>query len=229
MADDKKLEVKSEAKPTGSFFAHPDPFVEIVWTILALVVIFYILNALFSGIFTVFSGDYTPSGLVTKVRDFVVSTFYYILSLKYLFFFLYMVLAGCIMYLLNKIKNLRAIEKKLLYPEIATEEKAYVNPQWERILGHIESLNENDWRLAIIEADIMLSDILDKLALPGDTMGDKLKAVEKSDFTTVENAWEAHKIRNQIAHEGASFMLNQHEAKRVIGLYESVFREFQVI
>ena len=58
MADDKKLEVKSEAKPTGSFFAHPDPFVEIVWTILGLLILGYILNALFSGVLAIFSGEY---------------------------------------------------------------------------------------------------------------------------------------------------------------------------
>ena len=103
------------------------------------------------------------------------------------------------------------------------------NPQWERILFHSESVNENDWRLAILEADIMLGDMLEKMALPGESIGDKLKAVEKSDFLTVENAWEAHKVRNQIAHEGVSFILNQHEAKRVIGLYQSVFQEFQII
>jgi len=36
-------------------------------------------------------------------------------------------------------------------------------------------------------------------------MGDKLKAVEKSDFNSIELAWEAHKARNMIAHEGSDF------------------------
>ena len=67
------------------------------------------------------------------------------------------------------------------------------------------------------------------LNLHGDTIGDKLKAVEKSDFLTIDNAWEAHKARNQIAHDGADFQLNQREAMRIISLYESVFREFQMI
>jgi hypothetical protein len=103
------------------------------------------------------------------------------------------------------------------------------NPQWEKILSHIESINESDWRLAILEADIMLDTLLDNMGLPGETMADKLKAVEKSDFTTIDSAWEAHKVRNQIAHEGGTFVLNQDEAKRVIELYRSVFDEFRII
>lgn len=134
-----------------------------------------------------------------------------------------------IIYLYMKIKKLRMNEKSLLYTEITNDKSLEVNPKWARILNHIESLNENDWRLAIIEADIMLDELLDKLFLHGETMGDKLKAVEKSDFTTIDNAWEAHKVRNQIAHEGSGFLLNQRDVHRVINLYKSVFEEFKII
>ena len=60
-------------------------------------------------------------------------------------------------------------------------------------------------------------------------MGEKLKAVEKSDFTTIESAWEAHKARNMIAHEGSDFLINQREIHRIISLYEAVFKEFYLI
>lgn len=226
MADEKKPEAKPAAP---SLFAHPDPFVEIVWTILALLILAGVITTLLSGVLDVFSGGYTSNPTLLKIRNFFLDLFYGVLALKYLFFLIYLALIGCIVHLHRKIMELRAIEKKLLYPEIKTEEVGNVNPHWERVLTLINSLNENDWRLAIIEADIMLDDILSKLSLPGDTIGDKLKAVERSDFTTIDNAWEAHKIRNQIAHEGPSFRLNHHEAKRVIGLFETVFNEFRVI
>jgi len=63
----------------------------------------------------------------------------------------------------------------------------------------------------------------------GDSLGEKLKSVEKSDFTTLDLAWEAHAIRNRIAHEGAAFALTEREAQRVMKLYEDVFREFHYI
>jgi hypothetical protein len=103
------------------------------------------------------------------------------------------------------------------------------NDKWQRVIIHINSDNPSDWKLAILECDIMLDDILEKMGYNQGTIGDKLKAVEPSDFTNIESAWEAHKIRNAIAHEGSEFLINHREAKRVIGLYEVVFREFAYI
>jgi hypothetical protein len=94
------------------------------------------------------------------------------------------------------------------------------------VMTLIESGQESDWRQAIIESDIMLDDLLKQLKLPGDTLGDRLKAADRAHFTTLDNAWAAHKVRNQIAHEGSSFKLTNHLAYRTIKQYESVFREF---
>ncbi|OHA46928.1 MAG: hypothetical protein A2541_00055 [Candidatus Taylorbacteria bacterium RIFOXYD2_FULL_36_9] len=104
-----------------------------------------------------------------------------------------------------------------------------VNEKWQKVLTHINSVNQSDWKLAILECDIMLSEILEKMGYMQESIGEKLKVVESSDFLSIESAWEAHKIRNAIAHEGSEFMINEREAKRVIGLYEVVFREFKYI
>ena len=103
------------------------------------------------------------------------------------------------------------------------------NPKWEAVLKDIASSDPNKWKLAIIEADIILNDLLNKLPLPGEGIGEKLKAVERSDFDHLDQAWEAHKIRNAIAHGGSDFLLTQREAQRVIGLYKEVFNEFEMI
>lgn len=128
-------------------------------------------------------------------------------------------------------------EKAKLYPadadkvntSIPVSETNNVAEKWKKIIEKSESQNPSDWRLAIIEADIMLDDLLMQLQLPGETMGEKLKAVEPSDFLTLDLAWEAHKFRNMIAHEGQNFMVNQREIRRVIGLFEQVFKEFHLI
>ena len=127
-------------------------------------------------------------------------------------------------------------ERAKMYPKNVPQASSVVelveNQQigkWEKIIKLSESPNSSDWRLAVIEADIMLDELLEKLHLPGETMGEKLQAVEKSDFTTIESAWEAHKARNLIAHEGSDFLINQREIRRIISLYEAVFREFEMI
>jgi hypothetical protein len=115
-------------------------------------------------------------------------------------------------------------------PVVSSGERAVgENEKWKKVLVHINSTNPSDWKLAILECDIMLAEILEKMGYMQPSIGDKLKAIEPSDFTNIEAAWEAHKIRNSIAHEGSEFLINEREAKRVVGLYELVFREFEYI
>lgn len=101
--------------------------------------------------------------------------------------------------------------------------------RWESVMRHIESSNQSDWKQAIIEADIILDELLTKMEYRGESVGEKLKRVEKSDFDSLDEAWEAHKMRNQIAHEGSDVSLSQYEAKRIINLYKKVFEEFYYI
>ncbi|MDO8569480.1 MAG: hypothetical protein Q7R89_01730 [bacterium] len=103
------------------------------------------------------------------------------------------------------------------------------NGKWEKVMKYTSSNNASDWRLAIIEADVMLEGLLHTLGYVGESIGDMLKSVDKNEFLTIEDAWEAHKIRNAIAHSGGDFQLNERETKRVIALFEKVFKEFQVI
>ncbi|KND48671.1 MAG: hypothetical protein AB200_03010 [Parcubacteria bacterium C7867-005] len=127
------------------------------------------------------------------------------------------------------VKEEQAIYNPIASSRVNEEVLIRTNPKWETVLKHINSVNVSDWKLAIIEADIMLDELLQVSGYHGDSLGEMLKSVEKSDFLTIESAWEAHKIRNQITHQGADFNLSEREAKRIVALYESVFREFRII
>ncbi len=98
--------------------------------------------------------------------------------------------------------------------------------RWARVLEQSRSDAEHDWRLAILEADILLNELLDMQGYKGETMGDKMKQVDRANFNTIDLAWEAHKVRNAVAHEGAKYSMTSREARRVIGLYAEVLKEF---
>jgi len=123
----------------------------------------------------------------------------------------------------------REYEEEKHREERAFDAKAAGNPRWEKIMEHAASGNPNDWRQAILGADVMLNDLLDSLGYVGEGIGEKLKTVERGDFPTLDLAWEAHKVRNQIAHEGSDFLLTQREAKRTVDLYRRVFESFRFI
>lgn len=97
--------------------------------------------------------------------------------------------------------------------------------RWDHVRELVERPHENDWRQAIIEADIMLDDLLSQLGYAGESVGEKLKAVDPSRFHSLQHAWDAHKVRNQIAHSGSAFPLTERLAHRTIAQYEVVMRE----
>ncbi|MFQ5661810.1 MAG: hypothetical protein ACE5F2_00975 [Candidatus Paceibacteria bacterium] len=138
-------------------------------------------------------------------------------------------LAG-IIYSIIRIRQIRREEEKELGEIIVakgTGEKK--KEKWNQLVDLAMSENESDWRLAIIEADTMLDDMVDAMGYKGDGLGEKLKQIERSDFNTLDQAWEAHKVRNNIAHAGSDFTLTQREVRRAIDLYKQVFDEFEFI
>lgn len=102
------------------------------------------------------------------------------------------------------------------------------NARWQDVLKHAESSEPSDWKLAIIEADIILEELLSELGYAGVSVGDKLKGAPSS-FRTIEQAWRAHSVRNRIAHEGASFELSEMLARQTIAEYKMVFDEFDFV
>ncbi len=135
-----------------------------------------------------------------------------------------------IVYLYMRISEIRRREKTIFGP--FTESLQVDNKNSSR-LQHMQDLissnNQNDWRQAIIEADIILEEILVKQGYHGETIGEQLKQAVPADFRTLNDAWEAHKVRNDIAHQGSSFELSETLAHDIIAKYENVFHEFNII
>ena len=103
------------------------------------------------------------------------------------------------------------------------------NPRWEGISILASSANESDWRRAILDADIMLAELLKEKGYPGNTLGDQLKMANPLQFTTINIAWEAHRMRNALAHLGEAFPLTERDARATIDQYRRVFEEFDYI
>ena len=191
----------------------------------------YLFNqgiAFFSNLFNFISG-----GIGAQI----ISVYHTILFLLTLFFL------TIISYTTIRMFEIRSKEHKHLQHEIAeyahhqaerekklkTSEAVSKNQQWIKTLGFLFSEHQSDWKLAVIEADNLLESLMDQLGFKGESLGDKLKSATQDKFKNLTHAWEVHTIRNRIAHEGISFELSHHEAKRVIALYEQIFREFGYI
>jgi hypothetical protein len=140
-----------------------------------------------------------------------------------------------ILYSFVRMREIQLHEKEELDHEIHealardAESARTENPRWHYILTLVESPNESDWRVAIIEADSMLEELLRERGFSGDTVSELLEGAKTGGFTTIQSAWDAHLVRNQIAHQGSAFSITQIEARRVIKMFQNTFEELKAI
>ena len=125
------------------------------------------------------------------------------------------------------INSLSARDEEDKAPDVPEEEVK--NERWEKVLARLSTDSESEWKLAVIEADAMLDELV-RSAFPhaGDNLGDRLKNIEPSDFITLQDAWDAHKTRNNLAHNSEA-RLSEREARIAIEGYRKVFEEFHFI
>ena len=165
-----------------------------------------------------------------EVIPFLLALFARLAQLRTLFLVLALLLAIAAAILIYKITKLRQEEIRNFFNSVRTDAsgKGLRNERWEKISQVLDTDNLSDWKQAIMEADIMLDEMVKAMNYPGESLGERLKAIEPSDFLTLQDAWEAHKIRNQIAHD-SNFILSRREARATLDRFERVFREFNFI
>lgn len=95
--------------------------------------------------------------------------------------------------------------------------------RWEKIEQYLKSEHPSDWKIAVLEADSMLDDIIKHMGYKGETMGERLKQIQAKDFPFLDEAWNAHKVRNQIAHRGSEYPITRTEAEDTIDKYNRIF------
>ena len=122
-----------------------------------------------------------------------------------------------------------AMEEREREHHAAKVEATHRNDRWERVTQLASSASQSDWRRAILEADIMLGDALATAGDEGPTIGDQLKMANPMQLTTLDLAWAAHKVRNEVAHGGEQYMLGERDMRATIDYYKRVFEELGVI
>lgn len=91
---------------------------------------------------------------------------------------------------------------------------------WESAKGKLGSVNPNDWKVAVIEADKLFDQALINFGAAGNTLGERLKNIVPGDVAgMLDSIWEAHKVRNKIVHDPL-FELTNEEARKTVHILE---------
>lgn len=71
---------------------------------------------------------------------------------------------------------------------------------WEEIQRLAASQNPSEWNMAIIRADGLFDEALQRLGYEGESMADRLKIIDPAKLPSLERIWSAHRLRNTIVH-----------------------------
>ena len=99
---------------------------------------------------------------------------------------------------------------------------------WAKIQERIKRRSESEFKLAIIEADSFLDKILEKMGYQGETLGDRLQKIDSAILPSLQEIWQAHKLRNDIVHN-PDFNVTIEEAEEIIRIYEKALRDLNVL
>ena len=92
--------------------------------------------------------------------------------------------------------------------------------QWNRIKKRTESGAESDYKLAIIDADDFLAEVLDSRGYEGKDFEEAVKKAGALIKSILTDVLQAHEVRNPIVYN-PDFKLATEQAKKILSTYES--------
>lgn len=95
-----------------------------------------------------------------------------------------------------------------------------ISKNWAKIKRRIESGAESDYKLAIIEADDFLANLMDDRGFEGKDFEETIKSAGKLLSPVMGEIMSAHEVRNSIVYN-PDFKLDAEQVKKVLDIYES--------
>ncbi|MDP3052963.1 MAG: hypothetical protein Q8N22_03370 [bacterium] len=99
---------------------------------------------------------------------------------------------------------------------------------WQQIQKRLQAGDEENFKLAITEADRILDELLKISGYQGKNMDERLGQITQAQLFNISDAWSAHKIKQRILKE-EDFHINKQEAELIINIYKKSFQELELI
>lgn len=95
-----------------------------------------------------------------------------------------------------------------------------ITKRWNKIKKRIELGSEAELKLAIIEADDFLNEVLEDAGFEEKTFEESVKKAGRLISPILNDVLAAHELRNSIVYD-PDYKLNSEQAKRILSVYES--------
>lgn len=194
----------------------------------------FLIFFIFFGLITVYGGlityIFSPLGLLFLVRQFFTPFFVEnILLLQMISLVLSGLFMWGIIYMIIATNFLEMKREQFL----DTLGKGHVSKRrslraWKQILERLGTEDNNNWKLAIIESDRVLNEILKMSGYLGDDLDEKLDILTSAQLANIEDVKRAHMVKNRIAKD-PTVEVDKKEVWEVMSVYEEAFKQLNLI
>ena len=97
-----------------------------------------------------------------------------------------------------------------------------------KITKRLQSQSVSEYKLAIIETENLLSEILDRMGYKGENVGDQLKQITVDVLPSIAEIQDVRKISKGIIHD-PDYVVTLERAQRFIKVHEKAFQDLNII
>lgn len=135
-------------------------------------------------------------------------------------------IAGIIVVFLVGAVVLAGFIRKFKRPELEGLSAQKVKQLWEQIEQSAKQ-GKLGGKIAIIEADKLLDNVLKSMLFPGETMGERLKMAGYK-YPGIRDVWTAHRVRNRLVHE-TDYELRDRDVRETLEDFKRALKELNVL
>jgi len=164
--------------------------------------------------------DFITGSSVAKIM-LVIKIFFSIFSVILLF---------AIILLIYRMQLAAAVKSKMKAAEKSGEEPkaSRILGRWNKIKERLDTNDENNYKLAILEADAMFDGVIENFGYKGKDLEDKIKQVPSRDVGNTDELIEAHKLRNAIV-DNPKMSISYYQAKKAFDVFEKALKGLRAI
>lgn len=111
---------------------------------------------------------------------------------------------------------------------LAATSQSAMRKKWTKIKKRLESGNVSQYKVAILEADVMIDKVLSDMSYPGKNLTERLEKINPAQLPNYEELKNAHQIRNRVIHE-AGFSVDRKEAEEIVAVYENLLKNLELL
>jgi hypothetical protein len=99
---------------------------------------------------------------------------------------------------------------------------------WKHIIMRVRTKDPTQLKLAIMEADLVMDEVLKESGYRQDTTDERYKELNTAVLSNADKIKEAHKVRNRCAQE-PDFAISYDDALEVLKVYKVAFQEYGLL